>query len=133
MSVDTRADALRGLLVAGGAATQAIVGSRVYFPPWPPGATLPLVTMAPINGGFSRTFGQAVHTPQENWTFQAWAATREAVNDLIQAIIDDLDGQEGSVGAETLQGVTEINLQPWLFDETTKLKYQNVDMLISWS
>ncbi len=135
MSTHTRTTAIRAILIAGSAATEAIVSTRVYFAPWPPGATLPLVTMMQINAGFSRTFGQGIHGPLERWSFTAWATTREAVNDLIEAIMADLDGQAGNDGGggATLAAVVEIEPQVWLHDSETKLDHQAVDMTIGWS
>ncbi len=135
MSTHTRTTAIRAILVAGSAATEAIVSTRVYFPPAPLGATLPWVTMAKLHTEYARTFGQGLHGPLERWSFTAYSTTREATSDLIEAIMADLDGQQGNDGGggATLAAVIDVDEQPWLQDPETQLDHQAVDMTIGWS
>jgi len=127
MSLVTIRDAIRDELVDAGSNSYALVGTRVFYPPFPQGRTFPLLTLQTISGRPEHTMGTAAGNDVfYRIQISAWSPRADAAHAALEAAIADLDAAS-LLGVETMRHVKFRSLNPELYEPEAGLYMISAD------
>lgn len=91
------------------AAITNLVGQRIYPNERPQNDSSPSITYRRISSDRSLNLGGADDMLPARIQFDAWSSTYKSVDDIIRALVNDLNGFYGTIGSTVVRGAKAVN------------------------
>lgn len=131
MRLDELRTGLQAYLANAARSAYPLVGNRVYYWPWPQGATLPLIAMQRISSGaLSHRMGSRATPVEVDFQISAFASSVAQAEQVLALALDDLDGYSGALGSVTVGMVKLLTINPEIWETDSGLYHASADFRV---
>ncbi len=132
MRLDELRAGLQSFLADAARSSYAVAANRVYYWPWPQGATLPLIAIARVtSGGVYHKFGTRGNPAEVDYQISAFAESAAEAEQVLALVLDDLDGHSGATGGVTIAMAKLLTINPEVYETDSGLHHMSADVRIA--
>ena len=133
MRLDELRTGLQAFMANAARSSFPVVGNRVYYWPWPQGATLPLLAIARVSsGGLYHRMGSRATPVEVDFQVSAFASSVAQAEQALALAIDDLDGYAGAMGSISVGMVKLMTMNPEVYETDSGLFHCSADVRVSY-